>query len=543
MSIQQQMEEQYRLLVENAREYCVFLLDIPGTIQTWNPGGHRLLGYSSAEAIKKPVFDFYYTTASDRRSYSNKLTQAIEQGRFEEKTWLLRKNQSRFWAQITLTPIYEKDQLSGFGGVIHDLTEEKHYENRPQESHQREDHLVDLLSTLIEQSPVGISLFTPVFDEQGRVSDFLFKLTNPANAKTGGLAVEKLINQTLKTVFPQAGPDVFWQNLLACFQSGQPQTLNGHFTAFGLDIWIDGHFHKVGDDVLWIGLDVTELKKAKAQLESQLSNLQDAKEQVDVDIDRLKIAELEVNRALEKEREANQLKTEFINLVSHQFRTPMTSISLKAEALKRFSERSSDRVFARRVADYTEQVTRDIHRISKLITEVLFNDRIQSGQMEIRRKQLDLVEFCQHLIIQQRQLDPAYQRIVFTSNVPTLPVWVDPVLFEQVLENLMNNALKYSAESDKPVELTLSELDGEWRLYVLDHGIGIPADELKHVKKSFFRGSNTADYPGTGLGLSLSQRIVEMHGGKLTIESELGHYTRCTLTMLKKPQSKESESS
>ena len=536
LSISQQIEEQYRLLVESVQDYGIFLLDTAGYIQTWNPGAYRIKGYTSAEIIGQHFSVFYSQQEKDNGKPARQLENALKLGRYEEEGWRIRKDQSRFWANVIITPVYnQQGQLTGFSKVTRDLTQRQQYENILLTSERQKREQAQLLLTIINNSPAGITLFEPILNEEGQLIDFRFKQTNRANAAAAGRSVEELTGQSLKVQFPQSQSQQFWQRLVACYQTGMPQQLTENYTADGLSIWIDGAFVKQGEDVLWVFQDVSALKQAQVALEEQLESLQKAKQQVDIDLVRLKVAEQEVSRALDREREMNRLKSEFVNLVSHQFRTPMTSILLKAEALQRFSNRSSDPAFAKKVTDYAQQVGQDIHRLNRLISEVLINERVQSGQVSIRRQPLNLVEFCLNLINQQCQYETAYQRVNFQSAKKNIQVWADPILLEQVLENLMSNALKYSDDAKKPVEVLLAETPNECIVTVKDYGIGIPADDLKYVAKSFYRASNATHYPGTGLGLSLSYQLVKMHGGQLQIESQHNQYTVCTVSLPKSP--------
>ncbi|WP_138991639.1 PAS domain-containing sensor histidine kinase [Larkinella sp. C7] len=530
LSLHQQTEEQYRLFVENVLEYGIFLLDPQGLIQTWNEGAARTTGFSTQEVIGQTVSILDPPPEKGEAKFKEELERALQQGRFEHEGWQIKKGHDSFWANHIITPVYDhQHQLAGFVKIIHDLTRTKQYESAQQQKHQQE----RLLMMIVEKSPAGIALLEPTFNSQGQLTDFIYKLTNPANAATSAQTVEQQTKYSLKTQFAGIEGNLFWQKLIACYHSGHPQHLTGHYIAYGLDIWIDGTFYKLENEVLWICLDVSKQKQAQLEMEKQLSSLQEAKDQVDIDLVRIRLAEKEVGKALETERELNRLKTEFVNLVSHQFRNPLTSIYLKSEAMKRLSEGCHDRTFAQKVVAYSEQVGRDIHRLNKLISEVLFNERIRSGQVEIHQEQLEFVSYCRNLIHQQRQHDPSYERVNFVSGRETVFLWADPMLLEQILENLMSNALKYSADSDRAVEVKLEETPNGWIIAVKDYGIGIPAHELKHVNKSFYRATNTSLYPGTGLGLSLSHRFVKMHGGQLTIESEEGCYTLCTVRLPK----------
>ncbi|RZM19135.1 MAG: HAMP domain-containing histidine kinase, partial [Pedobacter sp.] len=288
---------------------------------------------------------------------------------------------------------------------------------------------------------------------------------------------------------------------------------------------------KNDDGVVVSYLDIKDRKAAEQQLEKAFQDLQAAKTQTDNDLIRLQIAEAEVGRVLQHERDINTHQSQFITFVSHQFRNPMTGILLAAEALAKYSELAVSPLLTQKVAQYAQQTRQEIQRLDALLTKVLLQDRLHSLQIVLQLEAVELSAFFEQVIERQRQQHADYGRVQFQREPGEVWANVDPIIFEQVVENLMSNALKYSSGSGKPVEVRVSIEESDIRITVKDYGIGIPPEELDHIGKRFFRGSNTSFISGIGLGLFLSRQFIQQHSGQLEVASEINHYTQCTLSL------------
>ena len=267
---------------------------------------------------------------------------------------------------------------------------------------------------------------------------------------------------------------------------------------------------------LWLQLTATSIPDPQGRLEHVLVLVEDVTA-VRETSDRLA-------EALEAQRDANanlekldRTKSEFLSIVSHEFRTALTGIQGFSELI-RDGGLEPDEVRA-----YGGYIFNDADRVNRLIGDMLDLDRMESGRMTMRTADVDINEVLSEAI---SRAAPAAVAVEFKSDLePRLPIVAgDRDRLIQVVSNLVNNAVKYSPEGGT-VTLT-SRVEGRYALVsVTDTGIGIPQDEITHVFERFRRVRSGAaqSIPGTGLGLTIVKQIVEMHGGKIWVESAVGH--------------------
>ena len=218
----------------------------------------------------------------------------------------------------------------------------------------------------------------------------------------------------------------------------------------------------------------------------------------------------------ERLREADRLKDEFVALISHDLRTPLTSITGYVE-LALEEDLTDD------VRGFLQVVARNSDRLLRLVNDLLFVARLQAGDVMLEEEDLDLAELVRDGV---RAMEPraAGKEITLTCEVETVPlVHVDRGRFLQVLDNLVSNALKFTPEGGE-VHVRLGERDGNIRLEVSDSGMGISAADQRRLFERFFRAGNAVEQqvPGTGLGLYICRAIAEAHEGTISVRSELG---------------------
>ena len=232
---------------------------------------------------------------------------------------------------------------------------------------------------------------------------------------------------------------------------------------------------------------------------------------------------------LTKAQELNQLKSEFVSMLSHDFRNPLNTILLSAGLL----EESRDRLTPEQQVNYFQMIRNAIKDMDQLLTEVLLLGRSDSGKLKCHLIPLNLEEFCRHLVdnINQSQ-QPIYGHcpIIFRclGELPS-ELW-DTNLVRHILNNLLTNAVKYSA----PKGVVYFDLMVEQDVIVFqitDQGIGIPPEALPKLFNPFYRAENVDNIAGTGLGLTIVQRCVEVYGGKITVVSELNQGTTFMVTL------------
>ena len=245
------------------------------------------------------------------------------------------------------------------------------------------------------------------------------------------------------------------------------------------------------------------------------------------DITQRKEAEKIVENTLIRERELNELRTNLVSTISHEFRTPMTTIRTSAELISMYLEnqnlQNGDRL-QKRVTIITEE----IDRIVDLMNDVLTISKDDSGKTNFNPTLFDLKEFCLEIVDNNYLNNLNLPMVSANFNGSAFTVNADKKLMEYGIFNILNNAFKYSEKFEKVV-LNLSSTSDTIILEIIDFGIGIPEEDQLKLFNTFFRASNTDGFQGTGLGLYIAKTFTEKNSGTIALESELGKGTKVTM--------------
>ena len=232
-----------------------------------------------------------------------------------------------------------------------------------------------------------------------------------------------------------------------------------------------------------------------------------------------------VHRKLELEQEVNAVKTNLLRSISHEFRTPLNIIQMSIAVM----ERSYGQMNPQQQQHISQRMQASVEAMTRLLEEVQFfhqADDEQQSHLAI----VELEPFCHSIVQEQQNLFDSQHQIIWISESYCPPVTLNTHLLRQILRNLLSNALKYSPQ-DQPVQFKLRQEPGTVSFHIQDWGIGIPDSERSHLFEPFYRGSNVRNTPGTGIGLAIVKKAVELMGGHVTFTSEVGEGSTFIVTI------------
>jgi PAS domain S-box-containing protein len=245
-----------------------------------------------------------------------------------------------------------------------------------------------------------------------------------------------------------------------------------------------------------------------------------------LDITQRKRAEEELLNTLQREKELSQLKSNFVSMVSHEFRTPLGIIQSSAELLRDFYQKMHPAEREKQL----DSIARNTQRMAGMMEEVLVLSRLDAGKLNFQPAALDLNLFCRRVLDEVLSATNRRCRIELSLGPVPAPAQADERLLGHIFTNLLSNAVKYS-EPGATVHFSVERDGSDAACTVRDHGIGISEEDQQHLFKAFHRGSNVGTRPGTGLGLLLVKRCADLHGGKLELSSRIGEGTAVTVRL------------
>jgi len=289
--------------------------------------------------------------------------------------------------------------------------------------------------------------------------------------------------------------------------------------------------------VLALVMDITEQEVAKEKLRlineelelkvrdrtKELRNLVNKLEEKNNEVNE---AKEEVITALKHEKEINELKSRFVTTASHEFRTPLSAILSSVTLLEKYTESSQQDKRAKHI----ERIKKSVFSLNTILNEFLSLEKIETGKIEVQKDVLNLNKSIQQTIDQCSEIMKKGQFVVF-NPAEEITIQTDKSAFDHIMINLLSNAIKYSNEGKKiEIELLKTPFD-EVCIRVKDQGIGIPHEELTHLFERFFRAKNAINIQGTGLGLHIVKRYIDLLQGDIEIDSVYEEGTTVTLKL------------
>jgi len=464
----------FQIMVEQARDYALLLLDPEGRVQTWNTGARLIKGYERDEIIGRHFSVFYEREAIERGWPAYELKVAGSEGRFEDEGWRVRKDGSRFWASVVITALRDDaGKLLGFSKITRDLTERMLHEEALRQSEER--------FRLLIEGVTDYAIF--MLDPDGVISSW-----NPGAERIFGYARKEITGKHFSRFFTdgdiEAGKP--WEELGMARDGGRAET----------EAW---RVRKDGTR-FWSRAVVTALHDASGRLRGFAKVTQDLTERRHV-------------QDLEK---AAKNVNEFIATLAHELRNPLAPIRTAVQVMGAQGAADEAREAMRQTID------RQSAHLARIVDDMLDITRITRGVLHMEHAPVNLAEVVRAAV---EMSAPTVQagRHSLDVDLPAEALWTegDAQRLTQLLANLLNNSARYTPTGGS-ISVRVRSDDGKAVVSVRDTGRGIPADLLERVFDMFVQGRAQIDRVGAGLGigLALARRIAEEHGGTLTAASE-----------------------
>ena len=283
--------------------------------------------------------------------------------------------------------------------------------------------------------------------------------------------------------------------------------------------------YKKDGSTMWIYLMANPIFNDNGELTNWVS--------VETDITPIKKAELVYQNALIKEKTLSDLKTQFVSLASHEFRTPLAGIMTSIEIIKVILDKEKA-VYPDRIDIHLERCIEEIERLTSIMDNVLISGKMQLGKMPFEPVSRDFILFFNEVIKNFQMIFPD-RKLEIKNPFEHLEMIFDGKLLEHAFNNILNNANKYSPK-DTFINIELKDINDSIQITVIDYGIGIPEEEQINLFSSFFRASNTISHHGTGLGLGIVKQFIEIHNGKVTIDSKINQGCKVIINLPKSIQ-------
>ncbi|MDB6030161.1 MAG: hypothetical protein JWM16_499, partial [Verrucomicrobiales bacterium] len=443
-------------------------------------------GYSREEMLERNAAELgMWEQAADRQAFWDDLRRT---GSIRERESRFRNRAGRQFTMLISAEVIQLNHVPHMLGMALDITERHRAEAELRESEAR-------FSAAFQASPAFIGIM--------RASDEKYVLANDAFLNWLGYPREDVLGRT-------------------CLELGLWEKLEDRDLVLA-EMRASGSIRE--KECRWCnraGQQFTVLLSAEAiKLNDQPHMLSMA-----IDITQRKRVEDELLKTLAREKELSQLKSNFVSMVSHEFRTPLGIIQSSAELLRNFYQKmpSDER------EEMLDSITRNTRRMAGLMEEVLVLSRLDAGKLDFQPASLDLAGFCRSLV--DEVLSATNRRCLIELRLDAVPsqAVADERLLTHIFTNLLSNAVKYS-EPGATVYFAIERQGTNAVCIVRDQGIGISEDDREQLFKAFHRGTNVGTRPGTGLGLFLVKRCAELHGGTVQVHSKVSQGTTVIVTI------------
>ncbi|QEM11479.1 PAS domain-containing sensor histidine kinase [Mucilaginibacter rubeus] len=275
--------------------------------------------------------------------------------------------------------------------------------------------------------------------------------------------------------------------------------------------------------------DLSREKEAEEKLKEYAAHLEDVVEERTLSLKQsvreLQKAKEEVSQSLEKEKELGQLKSRFVSMASHEFRTPLSAVQLSASLIDKYAEP----LHSPQIGKHVNKIKNAVGNLTTILNDFLSLEKLEAGRVEPSYTSFDIVKLAEEITEEMQLMAKQNQNILYQHTGTTSMVQLDINLLKNCIINLITNAIKYSGENSF-IEFNTEINESGCSVTIKDNGIGIPESDQKHLFEAFFRAHNTGNIPGTGLGLNIVARYAALMNGKVDFESNVNEGTSFTIS-------------
>lgn len=366
-----------------------------------------------------------------------------------------------------------------------------------------------------------------ISDSQSRILKI-----NPSGLKTFGYDIEsEIIGQKIEILIPQRFQHNHIGHREKYMENPHARSMGLQFDLFAVkkdgiefpvEVSLSPFKNSLGSFVICFIIDITNRKKSEENEKNYRKELEKEVEErtliLKEAIQKLEKTKNELDSSLKREQELNSMKTKFISIASHEFRTPLSTILSSLSLMEKYNELNE----VEKRNKHNDRIKKSIKNLTEILNDILSVNKIEEGKVIINPENFNLNNFVNDLILDLHGLlKPGQKLNLIASDIDEITVYQDPKLLRHILINLLTNAIKFSDE-DKPIDILINTNDTEVHFSVKDYGLGIPKIDHKKLFTRFFRSSNVENIQGTGLGLSIVLQYVNYLKGTIKFSSEVG---------------------
>ena len=386
-----------------------------------------------------------------------------------------------------------------------------------------------LVKAIIENAIDGII----TIDSRG-----LIETINPAACLLFGYSAPEVIGKNISILMPAPDSERHDQYLAQYHRTGEAHMIgigrevqglkkNGLVFPFRLalsEVQYSGR--KIYSGIIH---DLTREKEAEEKLREYSAVLEaqveDRTQSLKNSLSELQKAKDRVSSSLKKEKELSQLKSRFVSMASHEFRTPLSSVQLSASLIERYSQPFSNA----NITKHVNKIKAAVNNLTTILNDFLLLEKLEAGKVQPTFAAFNVVKLGEEITEELQVVSKDGQNIIYQHTGVTSVFNLDLYLLKNCIINIISNAIKYSGENTF-IEFNTEINNKELKVIIKDYGIGIPEADHAHLFEPFFRAHNTGTIPGTGLGLNIVRRYSKLMNGTIEFESKINHGTSFTFT-------------